>query len=96
MLDTPPFDWSTLSDKDWNDMDADDPRRSHKGFKYWMYYAQPIYTRSDGSRYQPREFRTGSLSTARKIIAASPSGRGHITRWDDRAQSRILIEDVQP
>lgn len=84
--------WSTI---DWWDMDAEDPRRFHKGFRSWLYYAQPVMTRN-GKTYQPREFRAGTREAAERIIRQSPEGRGHIEKWSERTNRRISVAEVTP
>lgn len=92
-----PVDWSTV---DWKNPDADDPQRFTAGFRSWMYYAQPIYAPTPAQAVrgvramQPREFRASTVAIARKIIALSPEGRGHIQYWSERTQRRINVEDV--
>lgn len=85
------FDWSTVN---WWAPDVDDPRRYHKGYRSWTYYASPTMAHK-GKHYAPREFRCGTAEMARKIIAASPEGRGTITFWSEREQRRIVIEAVR-
>jgi hypothetical protein len=86
------FDWTTV---DWWDAEAPDPRTDAPGWRNWLYYASPTMTRG-AKNYAPRDFRAGTRAGARRIIAASPEARGHITKWSEHTQRRHLVDTVTP